>query len=153
VRLVPLFEGELRFDEATEVGFPAHREDGDWAAYVHGDGRVSGDRIGGRLMWTNHPRRRADGTWLPDFQGVITTDDGAQILFSLAGYNQGCDDPYEYERRAALAAMTLATDSEQYGWVNRIFAVVEADVRPSADPEQWRLRAFECVNEITATSV
>jgi hypothetical protein len=97
-------------------------------------------------------RRRADGTWLPDFQGVITTDDGAQIVFSFAGYNHGCDDPYEYERRAALAAMTLATDSEQYDWVNRGFAVVEADVRPSAEPEHWRVRAFECVNEIAGES-
>jgi len=29
MKLIPLFEGELRFDETTEVGFPTHGEDGD----------------------------------------------------------------------------------------------------------------------------
>jgi hypothetical protein len=29
-----------------------------------------------------------------------------------------------------------------------VFAVLEADVRPSAEPERWLLRAYECVNEI-----
>ena len=36
MKLIPLFEGELRFDETTEVGFPTHGEDGDWLAYVEG---------------------------------------------------------------------------------------------------------------------
>ena len=78
MKLVPLFEGELRFDEATEVGFPTHGEDGDWLAYVEGDGAVSGARLAGELRWTNHPRRRADGTWLPSFEGVIKTNDSIE---------------------------------------------------------------------------
>jgi|1185.fasta_scaffold145341_1 hypothetical protein len=148
MKLVPLFEGELRFDETTEVGFPTHGEDGDWSAYVEGDGAVSGERLAGRLRWTNHPRRRADGTWLPTFAGVIKTNDEAEILFALNGYNQGVTDAYEHEHRSALAALTLASASLAYLWVNHVFAVMEADVRPSADPEHWRLRAYECVNEI-----
>lgn len=150
MRLVPLFEGELRFDESTEVGFPAAGEDGDWSGYVRGDGQVVGERLSGELLWTNHPRRRADGVWLPDFQGVITTGDGVNLLFSLSGYNQGVGDPFGYDRRMATAALVLVAADERYRWVNSLFAVVEADVRPSADPEHWRLRAFECVNEIAS---
>ena len=148
MKLIPLFEGELRFDESTEVGFPTHGEDGDWLAYVEGDGAVSGDRLSGELRWTNHPRRRADGTWLPSFEGVLKTSDGAEILFAFNGYNQGLADPFEYEHRAALGALTLASANPAYQWVNNVFAVIEADVRPSADPERWRLRAYECANEI-----
>jgi hypothetical protein len=125
-------------------------EDGDWFGYVRGDGRVGGDRVSGDLQWTNHPHRRADGTWLPDVQGVITTDDGAAILFSFVGYNRGVTDPFEYERRAGLAALTLLSNDERYRWVNDVFAILEADIRPEAGPERWRIRAFECVNEIAS---
>ena len=148
MKLIPLCEGELRFDETTEVGFPTHGEDGDWLAYVEGDGVVSGPRLTGRLRWTNHPRRRADGTWLPTFEGVIRTEDPAEILFAFSGYNLGVTNPFEYERRSALATLRLASANPEYLWVNSMFAVMEADVRPSADPEHWRIRAYECVNEI-----
>ena len=36
----------------------------------------------------NHPHRRGDGTFLPDFQGVIETDDGAEVLFDYRGYGR-----------------------------------------------------------------
>jgi hypothetical protein len=150
MKLALLFEGELVFDETTEVGFPTHQEDGDWLAYVEGDGIALGDRLAGKLRWTNHPRRRADGTWLPCFQGVLRTDDGADILFAFNGYNTGFSDPFEYEHRSALAALSLATSNPTYRWVNQVFGVIEADVRPNADPEHWRLRAYECINEIAS---
>jgi hypothetical protein len=150
MKLIPLFDGELRFDETTEVAFPSHGEDGDWLGYVEGDGAVSGERLAGELRWTNHPRRRADGTWLPRFEGVIRTNDSAEILFSFHGYNQGVKDPLNNDHRTALAALTLASASPAYQWVNQVFGVIEADVRPSADPERWWLRAYECVSEITA---
>jgi hypothetical protein len=106
MKLIPLFEGELEFDENTEVGFPTHEDDGDWLAYVGGRGRR---QLAGKLRWTNHPRRRADGTWLPRFEGVLKTADDAAILFAFDGYNPGVNDPFEYEHRAALAALKLAT--------------------------------------------
>ncbi len=114
MRLIPLFDGELEFDEATEVGFATYGDDGDWFGYVAGGGRVTGERLSGGLRWTNHPRRRADGVWLPDFQGVISTDDGVQILFSFRGYNWGLTDAYEYERRAALGGLNMVTPDERY---------------------------------------
>jgi len=149
VKLLPLFEGELVYDETTEIGFPTYAEDGDWLAYVQGHGSITGERLQGELRWTNAPRRRADGTWLPSYHGTIVTTDGAQLLFSMAGYNQGIGDPFTYDQRGALCWLTLAATDERYRWVNAVFAIVEADVRPSADPEHWKIKAYECVNEIS----
>jgi hypothetical protein len=154
MRLNPLFEGELRYDESTEAGVAAFGATGDIASYAQGDGRITGDQLSGNLRWTNHPRRRADGVGLPDFHGVISTDDGADILFSFHGYSCGLKESAKphplqpYDQRAALAALTLAAGDDRYRWVNRIFAVIEADVHPLANPEHWRVKAFECVNEI-----
>ena len=150
MKLLPLFEGELVFDEATEVGFPSHGDDGDWGASVQGHGSVRGERLAGELQWTNHPCRRADGTWLASYEGTITTTDGAKLLFSLQGYNRGIGDPFGYDHRSALCVLKLAARDERYRWANDVFAVVEADVRPSADPERWQIKAYECVNELAA---
>jgi hypothetical protein len=116
--------------------------------YVQGHGSVAGERLAGELQWTNHARRRADGMWLPNYQGTIATADGAHLLFALAGYNSGIGDPFGFEHRSALCSLTLAASDEQYRWVNHVFGVVEAEVRPSADPEHWRISAYECVQEI-----
>src|ERR1041384_3080600 len=74
MKLVPLFEGELRFDEATEVGFPTHGEDGDWLAYVEGDGAGSGARLAGELRWANrwaaHSSLASSTTEAPSLSGV-----------------------------------------------------------------------------------
>jgi hypothetical protein len=45
-------------------------------------------RISGRFRGANHPYRRGDGTFQPDFQGVIETDDGAEVLFDYRGYGR-----------------------------------------------------------------
>jgi hypothetical protein len=45
-------------------------------------------RISGLFRGANHPSRRGDGTFLPDFQGVIETDDGAEVLFDYQGYGR-----------------------------------------------------------------
>jgi hypothetical protein len=44
-------------------------------------------RIGGSVVWSNYPRRRTDGRMLPNLRGLISTDDGASILFELWGAN------------------------------------------------------------------
>jgi hypothetical protein len=155
VKLVALFEGELIYDESTETGIVAYGESGDIASYAQGGGHVDGPRLTGKLRWTNHPRRRADGVALPYFHGVLSTADGAEILFSFRGYNWGVvkaakdHHPLQpFERRAGLAALTLAAGDERYRWVNRVFAMLEADIVPYAAPELWRVRAFECVNDL-----
>jgi hypothetical protein len=49
----------------------------------HCEGRLSGG-----FRAANHPHRRSDGTFVPDFQGVIETDDGAEVLFDYRGYGR-----------------------------------------------------------------
>jgi hypothetical protein len=158
MKLSPLFEGDLRYDESTEAGVAAFGEGGDISSYAQGDGRVIGDRLSGTVRWTNYSRRRADGVGLPSFNGVISTDDGADVLFAFHGYNWGVRQAAKahplqpYDQRAVLAALSLTAGDERYRWVNRTFAVIEADVHPYADPEHWRIRAYECVHEIAGES-
>ncbi len=37
--------------------------------FGHSDGAVSGE-IEGELVWANYPRRRQDGVWTPNLQGM-----------------------------------------------------------------------------------
>lgn len=52
--------------------------------YGEGRGTATG-RIDGDVVWSNSPRRRSDGQMLPNVRGLITTSDGAAILFELRG--------------------------------------------------------------------
>ncbi len=51
------------------------------------EGRCEG-RISGPLRGVNHPLRRGDGTYCPDFHGAISTEDGATVLFQCGGYGR-----------------------------------------------------------------
>ena len=48
------------------------------------EGRVEG-AVNGRFRGLNHARLRSDDTYVPDFHGVIETDDGALLAFHLTG--------------------------------------------------------------------
>ena len=73
-----------------------------WAVDVEGDrgteslhflvaeGRTTG-AITGRLRGANYARGLVDGTLLPDFRGVLETDDGATVLFSWHGHTELAD--------------------------------------------------------------
>ena len=151
MRLDHLFDGELSFDDETEVAIAASG-DSDWLAYVRGTGHVRGEGVSGRLRWSNHPRRREDGVWLPRIGGVIETDDGASILFRLDGYNVSLTEPFEYVHRSVAAAMSFAAADERYRWLNTVLGVVEGDVRVEdagdAAHEVWRIRAYRCIPEL-----
>ena len=88
------------------------------------EGRCEG-RISGRFHGTNHPRRRGDGTFLPDFQGVINTDDGAVIYFDYRGYGRA----YPLERREIVITGTHVTADERYQWLNDSVSVGAGEVR------------------------
>jgi Protein of unknown function (DUF3237) len=157
VRLEHLFDGELRFNEEAGVHVPTYGADSDWIGYVDGGGTIEGERLRGTLRWTNHPRRREDGIWLPDFQGVINTHDGAQILFSFTGYNYSLTERFEYTHRAVLAAITFRTSNDAYRWLNDVFGVLEAEAGEAdegrRDIELWRIRVYACIFELTDGSV
>ena len=88
------------------------------------EGRCEG-RISGRFRGANHPYRRSDGTFLPDFQGVIETDDGAEILFDYRGYGRA----YPVGRRQIVTSATHLSEDERYGWLNDSLSVGVGEVR------------------------
>jgi hypothetical protein len=55
---------------------------------------------------------RTDGTFTPDFRGVLETDDGAKIFFAWQGYTRaGASGVHEIVGRASpISARTTATD-------------------------------------------
>jgi len=89
------------------------------------EGRCEG-RITGKFQAANHPLRRTDGTFLPDVQGVIETQDGATIYFDHRGYGRS----YPVSKRQVLAMGTHLSDDERYRWLNDSIAVGVGEVRP-----------------------
>jgi hypothetical protein len=45
----------------------------------------SAGRLSARYRTANFPRKRSDGALVPEFRGVLETDDGAVILFEWQG--------------------------------------------------------------------
>jgi len=89
-----------------------------------GEGRCDG-RIAGNFHAANHPLRRTDGTFLPDVQGVIETNDGATIYFDHRGYGRA----YPEGRRQVLARGTHISSDNRYSWLNDSIAVAVGEVR------------------------
>jgi len=93
-------------------------------AFFLAEGRCEG-RISGRFWGANHPYRRGDGTFMPDFQGVIETDDGAEVLFDYRGYGRA----YPVGRRQIVTSATHLSDDERYRWLNDSLSVGVGEVR------------------------
>jgi hypothetical protein len=84
-------------------------------------GRCEG-RVEGAFRGANHARVRADGAYLPDFQGYITTDDGAQILVDIRGRGRIRDDG---TFRATGTATHVSGDT-RYAFLNDVVCAIEA---------------------------
>jgi hypothetical protein len=82
-------------------------------------------RISGSFQAANHPLQRHDGTFIPDIQGVIETEDGAVIYFDHHGYGR----TYPEGRRQIIASGTHLSDADQYAWLNDTVAVGVGEVR------------------------
>jgi hypothetical protein len=89
------------------------------------EGRCEG-RISGRMQGANHPHRRGDGTYCPDFHGVISTDDGATVLFHCGGYGRAYPD----RARQIVCWLTHVSDDPEYRWLNDVVCVGTGEVRP-----------------------
>ena len=85
------------------------------------EGRCEG-RVAGRFRGANHARVRPDETYLPDFQGYIATDDGAEILFDLRGRGRVREDG----AFRATATVTHVSGDERYAFLNDVVCAVEA---------------------------
>jgi hypothetical protein len=90
-------------------------------------GRCEG-QIAASLRAVNFPRRRADATLLPDFRGVLETDDGATILFEWQGFGTTDDDGV----RRLVGAVTHVSDDERYRRLNSVVCPLAGTVQPRA---------------------
>ena len=96
-------------------------------SFLIAEGRASG-RLSARLRAANFPRRRVDGTLLPDFRGVLETDDGATVLFSWHGYATATDAGI----RMLTGSVSHVTDDERYRYLNNVLCVLAGEVLPHA---------------------
>ena len=88
------------------------------------EGRVEG-RVAGRFRGANRARRLPAGTWLPDLNGAIATDDGAAVLVRVTGYGR----PDEQPTGRVVGSVTHATDDERYAWLDGVLGALEGEVR------------------------
>ena len=109
-------------------------------AYGEGDGWVKGERLQGTARWVNHPHCRTDGVWLPNVHGVIQTEDGASILFSLHGRTKFMTGGQGHQ----LLTTILETGDERYAWLNDSICILEGVIKGFA----MHAQVFQCINEL-----
>lgn len=147
MRLEPLCHVSMRYEESS--WHRPYRQAGDRGGgeealgFGRGAGTVTGDVLGGQLVWANYPRRREDGVWTPNLRGFIRTVGGNELL--LSGHGQIIDEDSPRPLRAILARLEFTTEDPAFTWLNTCFVVGEGEL--DGDSEQWWLDAFVCVNE------
>ena len=120
------FDGLRARNERIAIGAPITvrilRGDGkhgtEWQDFYLAEGTCAG-RVAGRMRGANHPRRRTDGTYCPDFQGVIETADGAEVMFDWRGYGRA----YPVGARQIVLTATHMAEDERYRWLNDVVCV------------------------------
>jgi hypothetical protein len=132
VRLEPLYRVEFSYPEHYDIGGP------DVGSVFVAEGRCEGT-LTGRFRGLNHPRLRPDNVYLPNFQGVIETEDGARIAFDYRGYGR----PRDYGREVVGTAFH-STGDERYARLNDAVAVVSGEARD----RRIRLEIAELVWEL-----
>ena len=132
VRLERLSVFRWNYEEDVRVKAPGYTvlsaygtEEG--IGYGEGRGTATG-RIDGTVVWSNYPRRRTDGRMLPNLRGLITTHDGASVIFELRGRTifEG-DEP----GRQNLVGW-FESDHESYRWLNDLVCIAEGLISATA---------------------
>jgi Protein of unknown function (DUF3237) len=138
MRLDPLYTVTFTTPEAwsVEVASDAGIEG---RGFLLAEGHSTG-RLSARYRAANFPRKRSDGTLLPEFRGVLETEDGGAILFEWQGLGVLTDSGM----RKLLGSLVHTTDDPRYRWLNDRVCAVEGEVRPRADGS-----GFEVVLEVS----
>ena len=129
MQLKPLYSVRFRYLEGWTVELAGAAGKEEKHLYI-AEGVCTG-RIAGRFHGANHPRRRTDLTFTPDFQGVIETNDGAVVMFDYQGYGRS----YPPGRRQIVTAAWHLCADERYGWLNDSLCVGCGEVRRLSDAE------------------
>jgi hypothetical protein len=146
VRLDHLFDIDMKYVGETVVLHPHGKATAEWLGVLEGD--IRRPRLTGRLRWADHARQREDGVWCPDAHGVVTTEDRAQILMTMRGYNVPATD--SGAKGYVVAACTFSSSDARYRWLNDVMAVVEGT--RDSERNETRLKAYACVNETITRS-
>jgi hypothetical protein len=127
MRLEPLYRVTFTTPEAwsVEVASDAGIEG---RSFLLAEGRSTG-RLSARYRAANFPRKRADGALVPEFRGVLETDEGGAILFEWQGLAVLTDSGM----RQLLGSLVHTTSDPRYRWLNDRVCAVEGEVRPRAD--------------------
>lgn len=123
MRLEPLYRVRFSYPGGWEVALSGEMGTEGQDFYL-AEGRCEG-RIVGRFRAANAPRRRTDKTYVPNFHGVIETDDGATIFIEYHGYGRA----YPVGRRQWLVSGIHLSDAEHYKWLNDSLCVGTGEVR------------------------
>jgi hypothetical protein len=138
MRLEPLYTATFTTPESWSVEVAA--EAGiEGRGFLLAEGRTTG-RISARYRAANFPRRRADGALVPEFRGVLETDDGGAILFEWQGLGVLTDSGM----RKLLGSLVHTTDDTRFRWLNDLVCAVEGEVRARTDGP-----GFEVVLEVS----
>ena len=123
MRLEPLYRMEFTYPHGWSV---ALGDDGTEGQHLYlAEGHCEGD-VSGSLRGVNHPRRRGDGTFCPDFHGAILTDDDATVLFDCGGFGRS----YPQGARQIVCWLTHVSEDPRYRWLNDVVCVGTGEVRP-----------------------
>ena len=123
MKLVPLYRVRFIYPEGWEIALSSSSSTEGQHFYL-AEGTCEG-RIKGKFRGANHPRRRGDGAYEPNFQGIIETTDGAAIFFEYRGYGRA----YPIGRRQIVVTAFHLSDHEKYLWLNDSLAVGIGEVR------------------------
>ena len=104
MRLESLCRISMRYAEGSWHRPYGARDDGaEGLGFGRGEGTVHGE-IEGKVTWANYPRRRQDGVLTPDLRGVITANDGSDLLLSIHGQSVQEQAPGERVRSSRASS-------------------------------------------------
>lgn len=146
MKLTPLYRVRFAYPHGWEVplGSPHSAES---QHFYLAEGTCEG-RPQGAFRGANHPRRRGDQTFEPNFQGVIETTDGATIFFEYRGYGRA----YPVGRRQIVAVAFHLSDHDKYRWLNDSLAMGIGEVRTRSDEQvelviEWSEIVWEPISD------
>jgi hypothetical protein len=143
MRLDWLCSMELRYTTDFHLARPYGNESG--LGWGIGEGTASGDRLSGTVQWSNQPRRRGDGTMLPNARGVVTTAESAEVFFDLTGRTVFVDRDGESVGRQLL--MTLfESEDERYSWLNDTVCMTEGAIDIARGVSAFQV--FRCESDV-----
>jgi hypothetical protein len=143
MRIESLCAMELEYTDGFHLVQPYGNESGEgWGI---GTGTVTGERLAGNVQWSNQPRRRGDGTMLPNVRGVITTAEHAEVFFDLSGRTVFIDRAGT-EVGSQLLMTLFESEDVRYAWLNDAVCMTEGVIDPVRGSSQFQVHL--CMNDL-----